>query len=111
MLCTHCSQSFRVDNINAQRGQGLGAQVQCPHCSAWLGKSVILSYLKIAGFYLAVIALVVGYFYSQWRTLTTPVAILSVMMLLVSHMMDHLKVIEAPINDVKDDDAHRQKYR
>ncbi|QLE87039.1 hypothetical protein FLM48_19360 [Shewanella sp. Scap07] len=111
MLCTHCSQSFRVDTVNAQRGKGLSAEVQCPHCFAWLGKSVALSYIKIAGFYIGAIALLIGYFYAEWRTVTTPVAILSTMMLLVSHMMDHLKVIEAPEQDDTQDEEHRQKYR
>lgn len=55
--------------------------------------------------------LVLGYFLPDWRNLTTPVAIFAVMILLVSHMMDHLKVIQAPPRQEVDDSEQRQKYR
>ncbi|ASJ95484.1 MULTISPECIES: hypothetical protein [Shewanella] len=111
MLCPHCSHSFRADRVAAQRGKGLASQIQCPHCDAWLGKSAILMRLKILGFYLGLSMLLVGYFMPEWRNLTTAVAIFSAMILLVSHMMDHLKVMQAPPQKVVDDSEHRRKYR
>lgn len=111
MLCTHCSQPFGVDQVKNQRGKGLNSQVQCPHCEAWLGKSPTLSRLKILGFYVGLAALVYGYFTPELRNVTTAVAIFSAMILLVSHMMDHLKVTQAPEREVVDDSEHRRKYR
>ncbi|MCG9695528.1 hypothetical protein [Shewanella sp. Isolate11] len=111
MLCTHCSKSFGVDSVKAQRGKGLNAQIQCPHCQAWLGKSPLLSLLKMLGFYIGAAALVYGYFDSELRFLTIPVGILAVMTLLVCHLMDHLKVTEAPEVKQVDDSEHRRKYR
>gem|GEM_PF-869864 len=111
MLCTHCSQSFGVNLVQNQRGKGLNSQIQCPHCEAWLGKSPTLSRLKILGFYIGIGALVFGYFNLEFRNMTTPIAIFSTMILLVSHMMDHLKVTEAPEKIVVDDSEHRRKYR
>ncbi|WP_076412040.1 hypothetical protein [Shewanella sp. UCD-KL12] len=111
MLCTHCSKAFGVNAVENQRGKGLNAQVQCPHCHAWLGKNPILTRIKIFAFYAGVAALVFGYFTPDMRNITTPIAIVSVIALLVSHMMDHLKVTEAPEVEEKDDSEHRQKYR
>ncbi|ABO22317.1 hypothetical protein SHLO109777_12845 [Shewanella loihica] len=111
MLCPHCSHPFRAQQVAAQRGKGLDAQIQCPHCEAWLGRSANLMRLKMLGFYLGLVMLVVGYFLPEWRNLTTPVAIFAVMILLVTHMMDHLKVNQAPPRQEMDDSEHRQKYR
>ena len=96
MLCTHCSKFFGVNDVQNQRGKGFNAQIQCPHCDAWLGKNPILSRLKMLSFYLGIAALTYGYFAPEMRNLTTPFAIIAVMVLLVSHMMDHLKVTEVP---------------
>ena len=111
MLCANCSKFFGVNDVQNQRGKGFNAQIQCPHCGAWLGKSPILSRLKMLGFYLSIVALIYGYFTPEMRHFTTPVAIIAVMLLLVSHMMDHLKVTEAPEKTVVDDSEQRQKYR
>lgn len=111
MLCTHCSKTFGVDSVKAQRGKGLNAQIQCPHCLAWLGKNPILTRLKMMGFYLAAAALLYGYFAPEMRHITTPVAIIASIALLISHMMDHLKVIQAPELTRVDDSEQRQKYR
>ncbi|MPY25937.1 hypothetical protein FM037_02150 [Shewanella psychropiezotolerans] len=111
MLCTHCSKTFGVNAVKNQRGKGLNAQIQCPHCDAWLGKNPILTRLKIAAFYSGVAALVYGYFEPEVRNLTTPLAIVAVIVLLVSHMMDHLRVTQAPEVKEVDDSEHRQKYR
>jgi hypothetical protein len=100
-----------VNEVKNQRGKRFNAQIQCPHCDAWLGKSPVLSLLKMVGFYLGIAALIYGYFTPDMRSLTTPIAIISTMVLLVSHMMDHLKVIEAPEKVVVDDSEQRQKYR
>ncbi|MEC4725521.1 hypothetical protein HWQ46_08180 [Shewanella sp. D64] len=111
MLCTHCSKFFGVNDVKNQRESGFNAQIQCPHCDAWLGKSPILSRLKMLGFYLGIVALTYGYFTPEMRNITTPVAIIATMLMLVSHMMDHLKVIEAPEKVEVDDSEQRQKYR
>lgn len=111
VLCTHCSKTFAADGVKAQRGSGLDAQIQCPHCLAWLGKSPILTRVKMVGFYLGIAAITYGYFSPSLRHITTPVAIFATMALLVSHMMDHLKVMEAPEVDPVDDSEHRKKYR
>ena len=111
VLCTHCSKFFGVSDVINQRGKGFNAQLQCPHCNAWLGKNPILSRLKMFGFYLGVGMLTYGYFTPEMRNFTTPVTIIAVMVLLVSHMMDHLKVTEAPTKKIIDDSEHRQKYR
>lgn len=109
MICAHCSKSFKIGKIVNQRGKGLTAEIQCPLCDAWLGKSAPMARLKMAGFYISFIAGVWGYFDESLRNICIPVVIFSVMLLLVSHMMDHLKVTEAP--EQKDDSAARQKYR
>ncbi len=111
MLCTHCSKTFRVEGVKAQRGKGLKAQIQCPHCQAWLGKSPTLSILKMVGFYLGLAAFGYGYWAPEWQNICIPIGIIAVMVLLVSHLMDHLKVIEAPKSTPVDDSEHRQKYR
>ncbi|QYK01841.1 hypothetical protein [Shewanella psychrotolerans] len=111
MLCTHCSKTFAADSVKNQRGRGLNAQIQCPHCSAWLGRNPILTRMKMVGFYLGCAALAYGYFSPSLRHITTPVAIFAIMALLVSHMMDHLKVMEAPEVEPVDDSEHRKKYR
>lgn len=111
MLCTHCCKPFGVNAVKNQRGKGLNAQVQCPHCTAWLGKNPILTRLKMLAFYFGIAALVYGYFEADMRNITTPLAIVSVIILLVSHLMDHLKVTQAPEVEVVDDSEHRQKYR
>jgi hypothetical protein len=111
VLCAHCSKFFGVNDVQNQRGKGFNAQIQCPQCHAWLGKNPILSRLKMLGFYLGIVALTYGYFTPEMRNVTTPVAIIAIMLLLVSHMMDHLKVTEAPEKVYIDDSADRQKYR
>lgn len=111
MLCAHCSKPFGVNAVTNQRGKGFNAQVQCPHCTAWLGNNPILTRLKVIGFYLAVAAVIYGYFEADMRNVTTPLAIVSVIVLLVTHLMDQLKVTEAPEIEEIDDSEHRQKYR
>nr|WP_232790841.1 hypothetical protein [Shewanella sp. Pdp11] len=54
MLCSHCNQYIKVSDITQQRGKGFDAQVRCPHCTAWLGRSPTLAKLKLLGFYLSV---------------------------------------------------------
>ncbi len=111
MLCTHCHKTFGVDSLKAQRGKGVNAQIQCPHCQAWLGRSVLLTLLKIGSFYLTVAVLLGGYFASDLRYITTPIAVIATITLLISHMMDQLKVMQAPEMTPIDDSTHRQKYR
>lgn len=50
MLCSHCNQYIKVSDITQQRGKGFDAQVRCPHCTAWLGRSPTLAKLKLLGF-------------------------------------------------------------
>ncbi len=97
--------------IKNQRGKGLNAQIKCPHCDAWLGKNPILTRLKIVAFYSGVAILVYGYVEPEMRNLTTPLAIVAMIVLLISHMMDHLKVTQVPEVKEVDDNDHRQKYR
>lgn len=109
MICSHCSKRIPIDNIADQRGQGLTAQIQCPHCAAWLGRSAWLLRLKMLGFYLAIIMAGVAWWQPDYRGGCTVVAILGVIMLLLSHMMDQLHVVERPPQ--VDDSAERQRYR
>jgi hypothetical protein len=94
--CTHCYLSIKMDNQVNHRGKGLGVEIQCPHCQAWLGRSRILSGLKLVGFYGAVIAGVMGYFLELDTRLVSVAMILSAIVLGVSHLMDHLLVTQAP---------------
>jgi len=62
-------------------------------------------------FYLGFATLIYGYFSPDMRSVTTPVAILCLIVLMISHLMDHLNVVEKPEIEYKDDSEDRQKYR
>jgi hypothetical protein len=109
VICPHCSKSFRLTQVQAHRGQGLAAQIQCYHCQAWLGRSAALARLKMLGFYLALAMGVACYTWPGFRGLAICIGIFALMLLLVSHLMDHLHTVEAP--EKPDDSEHRQKYR
>ncbi len=109
MLCSHCHQTIKIADITAQRGKGFEAQIQCPHCLAWLGRSPKLMKLKLFGFYASVFTGLYSYFDASMRHILIPVMIFCVMLLLVSHFMDQLHTIEAP--EKTDDSDQRQKYR
>ncbi|WP_299003641.1 hypothetical protein [uncultured Shewanella sp.] len=111
MLCTHCHQAFNVAKVENHRGKGLKAQIQCPLCEAWLGRNPILTRLKIMGFYVGASALATYYWAPEYKAIAIPVSILSIITLLVSHLMDHLKVIEAPMAPEVNNDEHLRKYR
>lgn len=111
MICAHCSKSFAIDKIENQRGKGLASEIQCPFCQAWLGKSVALSWIKIVSFYTGVTLLVWSYFDSSIREICVPIAVVSIILMLVTHLMDQLKVTEAPEEEVVDNSEHLQKYR
>ena len=111
MICAHCSKSFAIDKIENQRGKGLSTEIQCPFCQAWLGKSVVLSWVKIVSFYAGVGLFVWSYFDSDIRSFGIPLAIFSIMVMLVTHLMDNLKVIEAPEVELVDNSEHLKKYR
>lgn len=109
MLCSHCNRYIKVSDISQQRGKGFHTQVQCPHCSAWLGRSATLAKLKLLGFYLSVFTAGYCYFDITVRYFLLPVMIFSLMLLFVSHFMDHVITLEAPAK--VDDSDQRQKYR
>ncbi|MCL1089177.1 phage terminase large subunit family protein [Shewanella profunda] len=109
MLCSHCSRHIKVRDITQQRGKGFHAQVQCPHCAAWLGHSPTLVKLKLLGFYISVFVGLYSYFDESVRYFLIPVMIFSLMLLFVSHFMDQVITIEAP--EKVDDSDQRQKYR
>ncbi|MGL5359552.1 MAG: hypothetical protein ACRDBI_07525 [Shewanella sp.] len=109
MLCSHCNKHIKVNDIQHQRGKGFAAQVQCPHCEAWLGRSPRLAKLKLIGFYVSVFTGLYSYFDASVRHFLIPVMIFSLMLLFVTHFMDQLVTIEAP--EKPDDSAERQKYR
>ncbi|NMH66856.1 hypothetical protein [Shewanella salipaludis] len=109
MLCPHCSKSIGVAAITEQRGKGLGAQFQCPHCTAWLGRSPWLQRLKMLGFYTALACGIYAYWYQEARHAMIPAAIFALILLLVCHLMDHLHTVEAPIKDEAPDPG--PKYR
>lgn len=109
MLCPHCHQNIKVAQISQQRGKGFAAQVQCPHCTAWLGRSPKLAKLKMFGFYISLFTAVYSYFDASTRHFLIPVMIFALMLLMVSHFMDHLMTVEAP--EKVDDSDQRQKYR
>ncbi len=111
VLCTHCHKHFNVSKVENQRNKGLNAQIQCPLCEAWLGRNPILTRLKIMGFYIGASALGGYYWLPDYKNIAIPVLILSIITLLVSHLMDHLKVIEAPIKPEVNNDEHLRKYR
>ncbi|BDM63182.1 membrane protein [Shewanella sp. NFH-SH190041] len=109
MICPNCNKAISVTQIQAQRGKGLHAEFQCPHCQAWLGRTALLMRFKILGFYLAVIMAIVTWIWPHTRHFGIPVAIMALILLLVSHLMDQLKVTQVP--EPKDDSEQRQKYR
>jgi hypothetical protein len=94
--CTHCYLPIKMDDKVNHRGKGLGVEIQCPHCQAWLGRSRVFSGLKLLGFYGAAIAGLVGYFLELDTRLVSVVMILFAIVLAVSHLMDHLLVTQAP---------------
>jgi uncharacterized protein (DUF697 family) len=99
LQCAHCYKAFSIAKVTESRGNGLAVEVQCPHCLAWLGHNKILALAKIVGFYGGVIAATVGYFVEGVTSITTPLIILAVIMLGLSHIMDHLQLVEAPEHD------------
>ncbi|QSX29584.1 hypothetical protein JYB88_15505 [Shewanella cyperi] len=110
MICSHCHKALRVSAISHQRGKGLKAQIQCPHCGAWLGRSPVMASLKLGSFYLGLLSASVAWWQESWRQGGTLLAIMCLIALLCVHLMDQLKVVEAP--PAKPDDSHeRQKYR
>ncbi len=111
MICSHCSKEIAIDKIANIRGKGLRSEIQCPSCQAWLGKNVILSWVKIIGFYGGVSLFALSYFDVEARSIAMPVAIGCILAMFISHLMDSLKVIEAPIEEEVDNSEHLQKYR
>ncbi|MBT1444172.1 hypothetical protein KJI95_06485 [Shewanella sp. JM162201] len=109
MLCSHCHTPIKITAIKAQRGKGLDAQIQCPHCDAWLGRSKVMTRLKLLGFYLGAAALFLAWWHAPVRGLALLGAGLCFALLILSNLMDQLKVIEAP--EPVDTSAERQKYR
>ncbi|MGI2260404.1 hypothetical protein [Shewanella sp. GXUN23E] len=101
MICPHCHKGFSVARIEKQRGKGLKAEFQCPHCHAWLGKNVTLQRLKILGFYLAVAMGGWYWWLPEGRMIAAPVGILSLILLLVANLMDHLRVVEPPQDEAQ----------
>jgi hypothetical protein len=99
LKCTHCYRSIVMDKNVGHRGKGLGVQIQCPHCQAWLGRNAMLSGLKLLGFYGAVTALVMGYGLDFYPKIMLMIAIFSGIALGMGHMMDHLIVKDAPLNN------------
>jgi len=99
LQCAHCYKTFSIAKVNDSRGKGLSVEVQCPHCAAWLGHNKLLSVAKLVGFYGGVGAAVLGYMVEGLSHITTPLIILAVIMVGLSHIMDHLQLIEAPEND------------
>ncbi|MCL1038451.1 hypothetical protein L2725_12360 [Shewanella corallii] len=96
MICPHCSKGFSIARIENQRGKGLKAEFQCPHCHAWLGKNVTLQRLKITGFYVAAGMAACYWWLPQYKAIAAPVGIVALILLLASHIMDHIKVRELP---------------
>lgn len=96
LQCAHCYKHFSIAKVTNSRGKGLSVEVQCPHCAAWLGHNKGLSVTKIVGFYSGVTAALVAYFVEGVAHITTPLMILAVIVVCLSHIMDHLKMVEAP---------------
>jgi hypothetical protein len=94
--CTHCYLSIKMDSHVNHRGKGLGVEIQCPHCQAWLGRSRVMSGFKLVGFYGAASVGLVGYFLELDTRLVSAGLILFAIVLAVSHLMDHLLVTQAP---------------
>ncbi|MGI2174916.1 hypothetical protein [Shewanella ulleungensis] len=99
LQCAHCYKHFSIAKVTESRGKGLSVEVQCPHCAAWLGHNKALALIKIIGFYSGVIAALVAYFLEDVTHITTPLIILAVIVVGLSHIMDHLKMVEAPEDD------------
>lgn len=96
LQCAHCHEDFSPSKIEHTRGKGLGVNVQCPHCHAWLSRNVKLSLGKILGFYTAMGAGIAALAMENVGNFTTPLIILGLIGVGVCHMMDHMVLIEAP---------------
>ena len=105
LQCAHCYKSFSIAKVTESRGKGLSVEVQCPHCGAWLGHNKLLSLAKMIGFYGGVTAAAIGYFVEGVTFITTPIIILAVIMVGLSHIMDHLQLVELPENDPTTDSS------
>ena len=99
LLCAHCHKQISVSKITGTRGKGFSSHIQCYHCQAWLGRHSYLTALKIIGFYTAVGAGLTGYFVDGLGNIITPIIMLSLILTGVTHLMDHLLVVEAPEED------------
>lgn len=109
MICPHCSKTIKMVQVAEHRGKGLQAELRCYHCEAWIAKSARLAKLKMLGFYTALGLSIYCYVAPEFRHIGIPGVILAIMLLLVSHFMDHPYVVEAP--EKTDDSDQRQKYR
>ncbi|MGB0893218.1 MAG: hypothetical protein ACPGUD_02330 [Parashewanella sp.] len=109
LVCSHCHKNLKLAKVSEQRGQGFNAQIRCYHCEAWLGKNANIAKVKMVSFYVLVIAIAISYFLIEYRTLGIVCGIVFAILLMISHFMDHLFVVEAP--DKTDDSEHLQKYR
>lgn len=109
MICPHCGKAIRLTDIEQRRGKGLKLEFQCPLCQAWLGKSAKIQWAKMLGFYLSLFIAVLAWWQPEFRHFGIPFIIFGVILMLVSHLMDHLLVISAPPRP--DNSQDRQKYR
>lgn len=109
MICPNCGKAMKVEAITQQRSSGFSAQIQCPHCLVWLGRTPWLLKVKMVSFYLLLLSGLMLWLWPETRHLGIPLAILTLITLLMSHLMDQLKVTERPPR--KDDSDQRQKYR
>ncbi|MBQ4890621.1 hypothetical protein J8L86_12245 [Shewanella sp. MMG014] len=104
LQCAHCHKPISVAKVTETRGKGFSAQIQCYHCQAWLGRHGMLTVLKVIGFYTAVAAGITGYFVEGLANIITPVILLSLILTGITHLMDHLIVIDAPDDDATIED-------
>ncbi|KFZ36824.1 hypothetical protein HR45_14505 [Shewanella mangrovi] len=109
MICSHCSKKIPLENIAEQRGKGFRAQIRCPACSAWLGRSVWPQRLKLVGFYWALAMALLAWWQPGLRGGLSVAAMLGVITLFIAHLMDQLQVVERPPQ--VDNSAERQRYR
>ncbi|GLS82411.1 hypothetical protein [Paraferrimonas haliotis] len=98
MQCPKCAKFLKLSDISEYQVKGTQRHIQCYHCQTWLKNSGVTLMLKVIAFYVCAISIGVGYFMAEWRTITTPIAIMALIATLVSHLMDQWAETEAPKN-------------
>ncbi|GLP97285.1 hypothetical protein [Paraferrimonas sedimenticola] len=96
MFCPHCAKTLRFSQVSEYQVEGMQRYIRCYHCDTWLANSGRIVMTKVVSFYLAAAGFAVSYFWPEWQLPALPVSIFSLVVMLMSHLMDQWSVVEHP---------------